>query len=134
RHIVAVGINKVVYIEPYEKSLALELHDDAITEVNESGKVLFESFEGVSPRRYHKFFFSTDERKDSKGNAEKYSTKYKNHIDIQFIDSYVDFENRVADIFISNTKTDAEAQVAVPSGTPVNPLLPPIPPTPPTSV
>ncbi|PAW14822.1 hypothetical protein CKJ90_31490, partial [Klebsiella pneumoniae] len=47
---------------------------------------------GVSPRRYQKFFFSTDERKDSFGNAEKYSTKYKNHIDIQFIDSYLDFE------------------------------------------
>ncbi|PAW16390.1 cytidine deaminase, partial [Klebsiella pneumoniae] len=98
-----VGITKVVYIEPYEKSLALELHDDAITEVNEHGKVIFESFEGVSPRRYQKFFFSTDERKDSFGNAEKYSTKYKNHIDIQFIDSYLDFENRVVDIFRTNT-------------------------------
>lgn len=77
RHIVAVGITKVVYIEPYEKSLALELHDDAITEVNEHGKVIFESFEGVSPRRYQKFFFSTDERKDSFGNAEKYSLNIK---------------------------------------------------------
>ncbi|HCM0000439.1 TPA: cytidine deaminase, partial [Escherichia coli] len=107
RHIVAVGITKVVYIEPYEKSLALELHDDAITEVNEHGKVIFESFEGVSPRRYQKFFFSTDERKDSFGNAEKYSTKYKNHIDIQFIDSYLDFENRVVDIFRTNTNIDS---------------------------
>lgn len=114
RHIVAVGINKVVYIEPYEKSLALELHDDAITEFNESGKVIFESFDGVSPRRYHKFFFSTDERKDSEGKAEKYATRYKNHIDIQFIDSYVDFENRVADIFRNNTQPNTEAQPQLP--------------------
>ena len=30
RHIVASGIAKVYYIEPYAKSLALELHNDAI--------------------------------------------------------------------------------------------------------
>lgn len=135
RHIVAVGINKVVYIEPYEKSLALELHDDAITEVNECGKVLFESFEGVSPRRYHKFFFSTDERKDRNGNAEKYATKYKNHIDIQFIDSYVDFENRVADLFRANTQANTSNQEPHSSADLVSlPLpTPPTPPTPPTS-
>jgi len=135
RHIVAVGINKVVYIEPYEKSLALELHDDAITEVNENGKVIFESFEGVSPRRYNKFFFSTDERKDKHGNAEKYATKYKNHIDIQFIDGYLDFENRVADIFINNINGGAASQQeASPSpSVPVAIPLPFAPPPPPPS-
>lgn len=136
RHIVAVGINKVVYIEPYEKSLALELHDDAITEVNENGKVLFDSFEGVSPRRYHKFFFSTDERKNSDGYAEKYATRYKNHIDIQFIDSYLDFENRVADIFINNTQEDigdSSSQQGSVANIPLPPIstLPPVPPAPP---
>ena len=32
RHIVAAGITEVYYIEPYRKSLATKLHDDAITE------------------------------------------------------------------------------------------------------
>lgn len=58
RHIVASGIVRVVYIEPYEKSLATQLHGDAIvnSEKEESkNKVIFESFEGVSPKRYSKF-------------------------------------------------------------------------------
>lgn len=28
KHIIAAGIKAVYYIEPYEKSLAIELHDD----------------------------------------------------------------------------------------------------------
>ena len=32
RHIIVAGIKEVYYIEPYVKSLCLTLHDDAITE------------------------------------------------------------------------------------------------------
>ncbi|ATR77805.1 hypothetical protein CTI69_29340 (plasmid) [Klebsiella pneumoniae] len=83
-----------------KKSLALELHDDAITEVNEHGKVIFESFEGVSPRRYQKIS-SFLQMKGKIVSVTQKSTplNIKNHIDIQFIDSYLDFENRVVDIF-----------------------------------
>ncbi|GAJ71009.1 deoxycytidylate deaminase-related protein [Vibrio sp. JCM 18904] len=50
RHIVAAGIKKVIYIEPYDKSLAVDLHDDAITEQDQSDKVMFQLFEGgVAP-------------------------------------------------------------------------------------
>lgn len=58
RHIVAAGISTVFYIEPYEKSLALDLHDDAIsdTEKDSDEVVNFIQFDGVSPRRYQKFF------------------------------------------------------------------------------
>src|SRR5690606_26859594 len=35
RHLVAAGIKEVVFLEPYRKSLATKLHQDAITE-NES--------------------------------------------------------------------------------------------------
>lgn len=43
RHIIAAGISRVVYIEPYEKSLAMELHDDAIsTSPSEKGKTVFD--------------------------------------------------------------------------------------------
>ncbi|WP_264293056.1 anti-phage dCTP deaminase [Pectobacterium aquaticum] len=104
RHIVASGIKKVVYIEPYEKSLALDLHDDAITEINEKEKVIFDGFEGVSPRRYQKFFFPTDERKNNDGIANKTNAKYGNHIDMQFLDSYLDFEKRISDIFTDRVK------------------------------
>lgn len=95
RHIVASGIRKVVFIEPYEKSLALRLHNDAITELNEAYKVNFVLFEGVSPRRYQKFFLATGDRKDKNGKAKPLTSKYGNHIDIQFLDAPDDYELKI---------------------------------------
>jgi deoxycytidylate deaminase len=102
RHIVAAGINKAIYIEPYEKSLALDLHDDAITNNTDQTKVAFEAFEGVSPRRYSKFFFSSTERKtSSSGEAVKITSKYNNHVDVQFLDSFSTFEGKILTEFQS---------------------------------
>ena len=65
RHIVAAGMKKVVFIEPYEKSLALDLHDDAITTDEKNSdvaggngkkKLIIVQFEGTSPTRYESFF------------------------------------------------------------------------------
>lgn len=55
KHIIGAGLSKVVYVEPYSKSLADRLHSDAIAfSLDESaqGKVLFETFSGVTPRRF----------------------------------------------------------------------------------
>lgn len=60
RHIVAAGIKKVVYIEPYAKSRASDLHSDAISvDCEESRKVPFLPFVGVGPRRYFDLFSLT---------------------------------------------------------------------------
>src|SRR5579859_247781 len=60
RHIIAAGIAKVTYIEPYPKSKAEALHSDAICfdedEAKESGKIPFVPFVGVGPRRYLDLF------------------------------------------------------------------------------
>lgn len=57
RHIIASGIMEVYYIEPYRKSLAIRLHDDAITESeNEPNKVQIRPYEGVAPSRYLTLF------------------------------------------------------------------------------
>jgi deoxycytidylate deaminase len=57
KHIVASGIDRVVYIEPYPKSRALTSHTDAISaESNHATKVTFEHFEGISPIRYRNIF------------------------------------------------------------------------------
>jgi deoxycytidylate deaminase len=64
KHIVDAGIYKVFFIEPYPKSKALELHDDAVTveekdakgENNTTKKVLFVPFMGVGPRRFFDLF------------------------------------------------------------------------------
>ena len=57
--IIAAGISRVVYIEPYPKSKALELHKDAISSGildAEDGKISFEPFVGVGPRLFFDLF------------------------------------------------------------------------------
>ena len=58
KHIVAAGIARVVYIEPYSKSKAAELHSDSITLgfAKEEDAVHFEPFVGVGPRRFFDLF------------------------------------------------------------------------------
>jgi deoxycytidylate deaminase len=61
KHIIASGIKRVVYIEPYPKSRAEHLHSDAIVvdspeEAENSKKVSFVPFVGVGPRRFMDFF------------------------------------------------------------------------------
>ncbi len=60
RHVIASGISKVVYIEPYPKSKSKDLHEDAITfdleDAEKTGKIPFVPFVGIGPRRYLDFF------------------------------------------------------------------------------
>jgi len=62
KHIVASGISRVVFVEPYPKSLAMNLHSDAIFLAHEgesgqqSDKVCFEPFIGIGPRRFLDLF------------------------------------------------------------------------------
>lgn len=62
KHIVAAGISKVVFIEPYPKSKATELHPDSIFLAHEEepaqadSKVKFIPFVGVGPRRFIDLF------------------------------------------------------------------------------
>jgi deoxycytidylate deaminase len=66
RHVITAGIRRVLYIEPYAKSQAASLHDDAIrvedavakgtsTRTKDS-RVPFEPFIGVGPRRFFDLF------------------------------------------------------------------------------
>lgn len=64
RHIVAAGISRVYYVEPYAKSLALELHSDSISGVKEiDDKCAFLQYEGVGPDSVLKLFHHGVERK-----------------------------------------------------------------------
>lgn len=58
RHIIGAGISRVVFVEPYAKSRAERLHADSMTldGAPEKGKVSFEPFVGVAPRRYRELF------------------------------------------------------------------------------
>lgn len=57
RHLVAAGISEVYYIEPYRKSLATRLHEDALTESTDAhGKVQVRQYDGIAPRRFIEMF------------------------------------------------------------------------------
>ncbi len=67
KHIVASGIDRVVYIEPYPKSKATSSHTDAISiDGVHNGKVAFEHFEGIAPTRYRDIFRKGKRRKGNK--------------------------------------------------------------------
>jgi len=58
KHIVAAGIKKVKFVEPYPKSYATKMHSDSIESNGEGGtdKVRFEPFVGIGPRRFVDLF------------------------------------------------------------------------------
>ena len=73
KHIIAAGISRVVYMEPYPKSRAKELHEDEIELESEldSMKVSFVPFLGISPFRYRNIF-QKGRRKNASGAATKW--------------------------------------------------------------
>jgi deoxycytidylate deaminase len=99
RHIIASGIKKVYYIEPYEKSLALRFHQDAIEFDPESGtsseKVVFLPFEGVAPRCYLSLFKARERKLDGKMVEVDLATSLP--VIAQLMDRYVDFEATVVE-------------------------------------
>lgn len=56
KHIVAAGVHEVLFVEPYPKSKALSLHDDALSMSPCERKVHMRHFVGVGPRRYQQLF------------------------------------------------------------------------------
>ncbi len=105
RHIVAAGIKTVYYLEPYEKSLALNLHSDAIaidgvSAAAEGGaasdqKVRFLHFEGVAPRQYLNMFSPSGERKDKLGKAVKINIRDAEKKVPEYLDDYRQYELKV---------------------------------------
>lgn len=77
RHIVASGIRKVLYIEPYPKSLALDLHRDAVSEDEHesSQKVVFLQYSGVAPRNILALFNAKLTRKGADGKLREFDKR-----------------------------------------------------------
>jgi deoxycytidylate deaminase len=86
RHLIGAGIERVVFIEPYTKSRAGQLHEDALAiDTSRSGtqkKISFTSFVGVAPRRYQQLFDASLRerlgrigRKDERGKKSKFDCK-----------------------------------------------------------
>lgn len=73
KHIIAAGIKRVVYIEPYPKSKAFQFYTAEISDNREERKVSFEAFTGVGPQRFIDLFaisstrWYSRKRKDKEG-------------------------------------------------------------------
>lgn len=113
KHIIASGINRVVYVEPYPKSRALDFHSESIQLKSELEKapdetselVCFEPFIGVGPRRFLDLFSmslgggSKLRRKDKNGNTLEWD-KSSAPIRTPLIGkSYLDIERAAAEMW-----------------------------------
>ena len=77
RHIVAAGIERVVFVSPYPKSLAEQLHGDSIVVGNkqeDDHRIPFQPFFGVGPRRYIDLF-SHEKRRLGDGRLEPFDCR-----------------------------------------------------------
>ena len=75
KHIIAAGIRRVIFVEPYPKSLATELYDEFISIEgvnNPEKKVKFESYVGIAPRLFMNIF-TMSKRKEKNGEIVKWN-------------------------------------------------------------
>jgi|HubBroStandDraft_5_1064220.scaffolds.fasta_scaffold21783_2 deoxycytidylate deaminase len=107
KHIVAAGLSKVIFLEPYPKSLAAELHSDSLQvegadrgQYSEYPAVRFEHFFGITPRRYRELF-ERARRKNDDGNF----IPYANGAALPIIDIKVPFYTRFEDIILEVLKS-----------------------------
>lgn len=95
RHIVAAGVRSVIYIEPYEKSLAIKLHPDAISEDSrDTQKVFFKQFEGFAPRHILDLFAMKSDRKHD-GKLIEVERKTATPFYRRHLDSFTLYEDKV---------------------------------------
>lgn len=112
KHIVASGISRVVYLEPYPKSYATALHGDSI-EVEGDGnseKVLFDPFKGVSPFRYRDLFEKG--KRKSGGAALQWNKGVRRPMIDVYFPSYFQAELNV----VAKLKEEIEAMLAPEAG------------------
>ncbi len=85
-HIVSSGIERLVYLEPYPKSLARELFGDEINidgddpnDPEDRRKIIYEPFVGIAPTRFSEVFLAGERRGAEKApvdwKVEKYESK-----------------------------------------------------------
>jgi Cytidine and deoxycytidylate deaminase zinc-binding region len=108
KHIIAAGITRVVFIEPYQKSKAVEFHSDSISVgFNPADKTVhFEPFVGVGPRRFFDLFSINLgggfplQRKDADGLVIPWCLSDKSKLRVQMLPgSYLDLEREAATQF-----------------------------------
>lgn len=111
KHIIDAGIKRVVYVEPYPKSRALDLHSESISlktdlgSVAEPDRVSFEPFTGVGARRFLDLFSlslgsgSKLKRKDKQGGTVEWKKESAVARTPLLPKSYLEVERAVSEIW-----------------------------------
>lgn len=110
KHIIASGIKKVVYLEPYPKSLVTELHSDAVVSTDSlrtddpnvddgSCRVIFQQFLGIAPARYQLIYRRKRKRKNSIGAINDWSESEAQPIREVFLEGFLSRELRAKRMF-----------------------------------
>lgn len=112
KHIIDAGITRVVYVEPYPKSRALDLHSEAISlktsldTKSEHSHVTFEPFTGVGARRFLDLFSmslgggSKLKRKNKEGTAVKWKNESAVARTPLLPKSYLEVEKAASDVWL----------------------------------
>ena len=126
KHIVDAGIKRVVYVEPYPKSRALDLHSDSISletdpdKKSNGNRVTFEPFTGVGARRFLDLFSMSlgsgtkMRRKDKQGEIINWSQDNAAARTPLLPKSYIDVEKAASDIWNEAKKSSQEATSELP--------------------
>lgn len=127
KHIVAAGIKKVVYVEPYAKSQAESLHGDAIVRserseapaidkgsAGEHWRVEFVPFVGIGPRRYFDLFSmslaagATKRERKLAGKTKNFDRESANPRIAMLPNSYITREQLAAALLVQLTEVQGE--------------------------
>lgn len=108
KHIVASGIIRVVYLQPYPKSKADEMYPDSIAinpadEVDK--KVRFEVLTGVAPVIFERIFGNKSSRKDKDGKAIPWSKQEAWPLVSHLKQSYMADEDNILHILTKGIRT-----------------------------
>jgi Deoxycytidylate deaminase len=112
KHIIAAGIKRVVFIEPYPKSYAEQLHGDAIVigKSNDPGKVAFEPFIGIAPMRYRELF-TRERRKNDLGDFVPWLDGEPRPIIKYTVATYVTNEEAITKHFYETARKKVEEKI-----------------------
>ena len=115
KHILAAGVDRVVYMEPYPKSKAKALHKNEIEIENEAeGRVSFVPFLGISPFRYRDIFQKVGKRKNDDGIAKRWMSGYETPMIDNSSNSYIEVElEEITSLFVEYVvEKDAAAKAS----------------------
>ena len=109
RHIISTGVVRVVFIEPYPKSMAEELYSCSVVvdpddSLPRGEKVVFESFCGVSPNRFMDLFTMPGKRKDDSGRRVSWQES-KASLRAFFYPAYTQAEDTLLDALLETITT-----------------------------